>query len=78
MDLKEEEGINYMSVTEGRYVKKEWPLCLLFRRRFQNTAAVLNDENMKKQSRKLRQNEQCLILYTEHIKRKESGMFLCW
>lgn len=25
MDLKEEEGINYMSVTEGRYVKKEWP-----------------------------------------------------
>lgn len=50
MDLEEEGGVNYVSVTEGRGVKKKWPLWLLFRRRFQNMAAVLSDKNMEKQS----------------------------
>lgn len=49
MDLEEEE-VNYVSVTEGRGVKKRWPLWLFFWRRFQNMAVVLNDKNMEKQS----------------------------
>lgn len=41
-------GVNYMSVTEGRGVKKKWPLWLFFWRRFQNMAAVLNDKKYGK------------------------------